>query len=380
MAARAGRGWRAACVLAILLPWTTAALAQEADLAIAKDDGSTAYVPGTTVSYQIVVSNVAGPDDVVDALVEDPLPAGTVDADWTCTATGAAACGAPAGAGAISTTVDLPVGTQVEFTFNLVVPAERTGPLANTATVEPPAGTADGDPGNNTATDINLQAAAPTVQLSKTSEGGTGTFGYAMSNLSDATDSITTSASGVAAPSPQVSTVVDPATAVVVTETPATGFAVASATCTDDNAAGTGNPASFGTLAGNVLTISPENLLPDAQIVCSFVNQLQVDVSVDKVASAASARTGDIVTYTLTLANAGPGDATDVLLTDTPGTGQDCTSPGPDATCSASGGATCPGATVPVADLIGSGVTIPALPVGSQVVVTLECEITATAP
>lgn len=370
---------RRAMRLLLMFPlfWSAAAVAQDADLAITKDDGSATYVPGGGVSYQIVVSN-AGPDPVLDAVVADPLPAGIAVGTWTCTVTGAASCDQAAGIGDISTTVDLPAGDQVTFVLDIVVPPGFTGPLSNTATVAPPAGTTDPAGGNNTATDTNQPFVPPTVQLAKLSQGGTGTFAFTMTNLSDAADAITTTSAGATELSPQVSSVADPASAVTVAETPATGFAINSASCSDGNAGTTGNPASFGTLAGDTLTIDPANLRSGAQITCTFTNGLQADVSVTKAASAPAVRTGGIVTYTLTLANAGPGDAADVVLTDTPGAGLDCTAPSPVAACSPSGGAACPGTTVPVADLVGGGITIPSLPVGGQVVVTVQCEVTAS--
>ena len=130
---------RRAMRLLLMFPlfWSASAVAQDADLAIAKDDGSTTYVPGSGVSYQVVVTN-NGPDPVLDAVVADPLPAGTVVGTWTCTAAGAANCDQATGIGAISTTVDLPAGDQVTFVLDIVVPPGFTGPLVNTATVAPP--------------------------------------------------------------------------------------------------------------------------------------------------------------------------------------------------------------------------------------------------
>ncbi len=91
---------RRAMRLLLMFPlfWSAAAVAQDADLAITKDDGSATYVPGGGVSYQIVVSN-AGPDPVLDAVVADPLPAGIAVGTWTCTVTGAASCDQAAGLG-----------------------------------------------------------------------------------------------------------------------------------------------------------------------------------------------------------------------------------------------------------------------------------------
>ena len=56
----------------------------------------------------------------------------------------------------------------------------------------------------------------------------------------------------------------------------------------------------------------------------------------------------ELVNYTIVVSNNGPLAATNVLLTDTAGAGQDCTTPSTTATCTATGGASCPSPTVPV--------------------------------
>lgn len=105
----------------------------------------------------------------------------------------------------------------------------------------------------------------------------------------------------------------------------------------------------------------------------------QADVQVVKAVSPNTAvASGTVVTYTLTMTNSGPNDAIDVLLSDAPSAGLNCITPSPTAMCSASGGASCPSATVPVGDLTGAGITIPTLPVGGQVVVTMQCTVAAT--
>jgi uncharacterized repeat protein (TIGR01451 family) len=102
---------------------------------------------------------------------------------------------------------------------------------------------------------------------------------------------------------------------------------------------------------------------------------LQMTKAVSPTGAVAS---GSVLTYTLVATNNGPSSATNVLLRDTPGAGLNCTTPSPSATCSASGGASCPGGTVPVSDLTGGGVTLPSLPVGGQVAVTMQCTVAAT--
>lgn len=106
---------------------------------------------------------------------------------------------------------------------------------------------------------------------------------------------------------------------------------------------------------------------------------VDADVQVIKAVSPSGAvASGSALTYTLVATNGGPSAATSVLLRDTPSAGLNCTTPSPTATCSASGGASCPGATVPVSSLTGGGVAIPSLPVGGQVAVTMQCTVTAT--
>src|SRR5690606_33595724 len=64
-----------------------------ADLETVKTDGSTTYSAGSQVVYTITVSN-NGPFGVAGALVNDPLPAGIVSANWTCSpGMGGGVCG-----------------------------------------------------------------------------------------------------------------------------------------------------------------------------------------------------------------------------------------------------------------------------------------------
>ncbi|MDH5821963.1 DUF642 domain-containing protein [Luteimonas sp. RD2P54] len=132
----------------------------DVDLAITKDDGQTAYSPGGTVVYEIVVTNL-GPVGVLGAQVGDPLPDGITDASWTCTDDGGGTCGAASGTGAIATTADLPAGASVTYALTMTVPPGFGGDLVNTATVDAPAGMTDADPANNTATDTNTEFTSP---------------------------------------------------------------------------------------------------------------------------------------------------------------------------------------------------------------------------
>ena len=127
-----------------------------ADLSITKTDGTTSVVPGTFDTYTIVVSN-DGPDTVTGASVSDLLPAGVDAATWTATSSsgGGSVSGASSGIGALATTVDLPAGASVTFSFTNQISPLATGTITNTATVSPPAGVTDSNPANNSATDTD---------------------------------------------------------------------------------------------------------------------------------------------------------------------------------------------------------------------------------
>ncbi|MFM9880939.1 MAG: beta strand repeat-containing protein [Burkholderiaceae bacterium] len=82
---------------------------------------------------------------------------------------------------------------------------------------------------------------------------------------------------------------------------------------------------------------------------------------------------GGTTAYTLTVANMGPSDASNSVISDPEPSGLSCTTA---AVCSASGSAAC-AASIPIATLQG-GYTIPALPSGGQIQIVFACTVTAT--
>jgi len=93
----------------------------------------------------------------------------------------------------------------------------------------------------------------------------------------------------------------------------------------------------------------------------------EVDQAADTVVS------GTTTIYTLTVTNLGPDAADGAVLADPAPTGATCTT----ASCTATGGATCPAPTgaALVTALQGAGATIPALPLNGTVTVTLTCTV-----
>jgi uncharacterized repeat protein (TIGR01451 family) len=93
----------------------------------------------------------------------------------------------------------------------------------------------------------------------------------------------------------------------------------------------------------------------------------EVDQAADTLVS------GTATTYTITVTNLGPDAANGAVVTDPAPTNLTCTT----ATCAAAGGAVCPvptGAAL-VTALQGAGATVPTLPNGGSVVITLNCTV-----
>ena len=143
----------------------TDTLTPRSDLSITKTDGASTVVPGTPVTYTVVVAN-NGPSDVVGASVVDVFPANLAGAVWTCVAVGGSCL--PGGIGDINTTVSLIAGGTATFTVTADIDASATGSLTNTATISAPPSTTDPNTGNNSATDVDSLAPAADLSITKT--------------------------------------------------------------------------------------------------------------------------------------------------------------------------------------------------------------------
>jgi uncharacterized repeat protein (TIGR01451 family) len=93
--------------------------------------------PGGTATYTITVSNV-GIVPATNVVVADPLPPGIDDFDWTCAATGGAACSNAQGTGVLNESIAvLPVGGVLTYTLAATVAANANGSILNSVTVTP---------------------------------------------------------------------------------------------------------------------------------------------------------------------------------------------------------------------------------------------------
>ena len=130
-------------------------------LGVTKTDGKTTYVPGTSTTYTIVVTN-SGPSTLLGGTVSDPLPALASGGTWTAVATLGSSATPAGGSGDLNALIDLAPGGTITFTYVVAIKGTASGNLVNTVTVSPPRGTAGG---GVSATDIDVSADVPALVL-----------------------------------------------------------------------------------------------------------------------------------------------------------------------------------------------------------------------
>jgi uncharacterized repeat protein (TIGR01451 family) len=155
------------------------------------------YLPGQPLDYTITVPN-NGPAAVSGVSVTDTVPSSVTVSAWTCTAVGAGAdCDTTAaGTGAAGsgnnialTSVALGAGESLAIAVSGTAQLSATGPIVNSVTVAPPAGTTcTTPPCTVTATVTNGDSGQPQLTLAKTATpssfavGQTGTYTLQLSN------------------------------------------------------------------------------------------------------------------------------------------------------------------------------------------------------
>ncbi len=153
----------------------------EADLTVTKTPSAASAVPGGTLGYTVVVTNV-GPAPVNGVSVSDSdLNGADLDAaTWSCTAAGGAVCGSPtSGSGNINHAgnVNLPAGGSVTYAISVSIDPAASGVactpptsgscLVNTSSATLPAGFVDPTPVDQTATVETPLALEAELQITK---------------------------------------------------------------------------------------------------------------------------------------------------------------------------------------------------------------------
>ncbi len=308
-----------------------------ADLGIFKTDGVATVTAGGSTTYTIVVTN-SGPNAVAGATVADTFPATLTNVTYTASGTGGAA-GFTNGSGNINQSVNLPAGATITYTVNATVATGATGTISNTATVAAPAGVTDANQANNSSTDTDTVATTTpaTTDLSVFKSDGQTTViaGEVISYTILVANLGTTPVTGatltdILPPNTTLNTVASPAGWTLDTSTPGvvaltdTTALAAGATATITlqvtvNPGTTGaviNTASIAPPAGTIDTNAANNVSTDTDQVIPFAPENQVDLSVTKTDGVTTAVPGSPLTYTITVSNAGPSDATGALITD----------------------------------------------------------------
>jgi uncharacterized repeat protein (TIGR01451 family) len=355
-------------------------IAAQADLAITKTNGVSLVTAGGSVTYTITASN-AGPSNATGATVADTLPAILTGITWTCVGAGGGTCTA-SGSGNISDTVNLPAGGSVTYTVSATLSPSASGTLANTATVAPPGGVTDPNPGNNSATDSDPIAAQADLAITKTN-GVT-----AVNAGSLVTYTIVASNAG---PSNAAGATVADTLPGSLTGATWTCVGAGGGTCT---AAGSGSindtvnlpaggsvtytltatvSAPSGTLT-NTATVSPPAGVTDPNPGNNSATDSDpitpvADLSIVKSDGVSTVTPGNGVTYTIVVSNAGPSPANGAIVNDV----LPATLLGATWTCVGAGGGTC---TASGSGNINDSVNLPA---GASVTYTLTATLNASA-
>lgn len=297
----------------------------QADLKISKSNGKSSIVPGEVTTYAIVVTNT-GPSAVTGATISDSFPS-LNGVTWTCSGSGGASC-LSGGSGTLSETVSLPPAGELTYEAAGTVDSSARGTLVNTATVTVPVGVTD-PVADNSASDSDILIAEADIRVTKTASpspeviaGNPLTYDIIVYNDGpfDTTGVI----------------LVDdlPSDVTFLSSTPGSPICslIGGDVFCDIGAITSGNnisvtiqttvsPGSLGAPLQNKVTI--DNLIEtdpkesnDTSTVITLITK-SADLAITKSDSSDPVLLGNPLTYTLTITNNGPSNATGVVVTDT---------------------------------------------------------------
>jgi uncharacterized repeat protein (TIGR01451 family) len=313
---------------------TTTVGSGSADVFVTKTDSPDPVVAGTSLTYTITVTN-AGPSAATTVALSDTLPTGTTFVSLT--APGGWTCSTPAagGTGAINCSIASLSVTSAVFTLVVDVdPALATGTvLSNTSTVS--TATTDPNGANNSDTEATTVTASADLQVTKTDTPDPVTAGTVIQYT------ITVTNAGPSAALNATFTDTLPAGTTFASFVPAAGWTctvppgippITSIACTNASLAPgatsifslgvTVDPAATdGTVLTNTATVGTTTTDPNPDnntaTAATTVGVGSADLGVTKTDTPDPVNAGSDITYTITVANAGPTNAASVSLSDT---------------------------------------------------------------
>ncbi|WMT92583.1 DUF6923 family protein [Pelagibacterium sp. H642] len=218
------------------------------------------------------------------------------------------------------------------------------------------------------------------LTVSKVSEDGTGSFQIDMTNVVEAdgavvpSTTLTTTTAGTSVSSPAYNAV--PGRELILSEVVPAGWDAESAICTDQNAGVTGNPTVIGAFSSPAISIPAANVRPQSDIQCRFTNvpgEPVVSVAKELVGESITvndvAEPGEVLTYEVTITHESGAAFSDFEFIENIPNG---------ATMTRVVGAD--GFTDPVAGASTVLLTVPEVPVGGEVVVTIDLTVAAPIP
>ncbi|MGA8277972.1 MAG: DUF11 domain-containing protein [Rhodanobacteraceae bacterium] len=317
------------CTSSVTLPTGTTGTPQ---IMVTKSTQATEVFPGGQVQYSVQVRN-SGTADTAPVLVTDPIPTGLTAFSWTCVGAGVT-CPSASGTGAISETLrTLPAGANVNYTINADVAANPPASVTNTATASPSNGAGCQVPSTCTSS-VTLPVGTPPVadivvnkvaNVTSLTPGGQVFYTVSVANQGDGdagaiqvSDPIPAGISAFAWTCSPASSCANASGSGSINELigslPASGQVVYSINATVATDA-----------SGNVTNTA--TALPSDPSICSGNNCTSsvtlpvippgmANIVVTKTANVGAVNPGGTVTYTVTVANQGDGDAGAIQVSD----------------------------------------------------------------
>ncbi len=137
------------------------------DLSITLTNNSSTSIPGTNTTYTILVQNTS-PVPASNVHVLDVFPSILFNPSWNCVASSGSACQAASGQGNIDLRLNLAPGGMATFTIQASINPSASGSLVNSASVSLPPDMSDPNPANNQAMDTDNLSPRVSLSISKT--------------------------------------------------------------------------------------------------------------------------------------------------------------------------------------------------------------------